>query len=599
MAATAVNDFFTSINGRPVIFDVSLNDTGECPTNSIEDTDVLFITSRAERRFYKFDAINLVEQALEGDFGYSTDLAHTPNKLFMYSPLSSVIIKEFDLQKNPFLLTFNKDISNVKFSAGLHAISDTKLILLQYNVSTRRLDIYESDIVGSAFVNTLKFSSIMGRVVSGDYFLTTTGKFIVTTVKSGAETSNRSYISQYDYSTGALEFDFELTKEISTLSTPWGIFEEGNKIYIADGLGDIFEINSQAPYEIVNVYTLPSFEIEEVIYIDSIQGASQISSRLNTHFQNNASNLPFEVWVAHQNNTLGSTNGSIDVFVNGGVEPYTYLWADGPTTQNRTGLSGGEYSVTVTDSAFHSKTLYIQVTNHSNISITSSKTNDNAGTNAGQITINTVSNGYPPYTYLWNNGDTTNAISGLGEGTYVCKITDNKGYKRLFSFKITKTVPSILSIEGYVLSHQPYSNINPQNPQISLLVKGGAQIYNVQRNGVTHGSFNDFSSNIFGAFAGTTSTYLVTDNLGNTASIDVIVDPYPPQFFITGTKTDDTGGGNGTINIILNNGVGPFTFRWDDSLITTQNRTGLSPGRYKCIAMDSIFNISSKDIVIR
>lgn len=48
MAVTAVNDFFTSINGRPVIFDVSLNDTGECCGPDSFD----FNTSSITNNFY-------------------------------------------------------------------------------------------------------------------------------------------------------------------------------------------------------------------------------------------------------------------------------------------------------------------------------------------------------------------------------------------------------------------------------------------------------------------------------------------------------------------------------------------------------------------
>jgi len=43
-------------------------------------------------------------------------------------------------------------------------------------------------------------------------------------------------------------------------------------------------------------------------------------------------------------------NGSISTTVNGGVTPYTYVWDDAPTTQNRTSVGGGIlYKVTVTD----------------------------------------------------------------------------------------------------------------------------------------------------------------------------------------------------------------------------------------------------------
>ncbi|HMC98230.1 MAG TPA: SprB repeat-containing protein, partial [Flavobacteriales bacterium] len=47
--------------------------------------------------------------------------------------------------------------------------------------------------------------------------------------------------------------------------------------------------------------------------------------------------------------TCGYGNGQITVTVSGGTPPYTYAWADGPTTQDRTGLVPGTYTVTVTD----------------------------------------------------------------------------------------------------------------------------------------------------------------------------------------------------------------------------------------------------------
>ena len=42
-------------------------------------------------------------------------------------------------------------------------------------------------------------------------------------------------------------------------------------------------------------------------------------------------------------------NGSITLTPSGGVTSYTYLWSDGATTQNRSVLGGGDYTVTMTD----------------------------------------------------------------------------------------------------------------------------------------------------------------------------------------------------------------------------------------------------------
>ncbi len=44
-----------------------------------------------------------------------------------------------------------------------------------------------------------------------------------------------------------------------------------------------------------------------------------------------------------------NNNGTITTIQNGGVPPFTFLWSNGSTVQNLTGLSGGVYYVTVTD----------------------------------------------------------------------------------------------------------------------------------------------------------------------------------------------------------------------------------------------------------
>lgn len=119
-------------------------------------------------------------------------------------------------------------------------------------------------------------------------------------------------------------------------------------------------------------------------------------------------------------------DGAIYMSDSSSAPPVTYLWSNGSTTQDITGLSPGTYSVIITDTVC-SFTVYVNVPSPSSLNVSiGSITTVACGGNTGAIDV-IVSGGIPPYIYSWSNGATTQDVSGLAYGTFSLTVTDSAG----------------------------------------------------------------------------------------------------------------------------------------------------------------------------
>jgi PKD repeat protein len=125
-------------------------------------------------------------------------------------------------------------------------------------------------------------------------------------------------------------------------------------------------------------------------------------------------------------------DGSIDVSVEGGLAPYTYLWSTGSTEKDLVDVPAGRYSLTVTDADSSQTVEVFELTQPDSLEIEDVVIEHELDGNAqGSISFE-VKGGVPPYSYAWSNGDTAAHVGGLSAGTYYCTVTDDNGCEREF-----------------------------------------------------------------------------------------------------------------------------------------------------------------------
>lgn len=120
------------------------------------------------------------------------------------------------------------------------------------------------------------------------------------------------------------------------------------------------------------------------------------------------------------------SNGNITLQVSGDPLGYNYLWSNGETTANLSGLGGGIYTVTVTGvSGCQDSASYSILSAGLTAIVSSLDERVCIGDSTGYINLSTTSFGTGNVTFQWSNGATTQNISGLAAGNYSVTVTLN------------------------------------------------------------------------------------------------------------------------------------------------------------------------------
>ena len=274
----------------------------------------------------------------------------------------------------------------------------------------------------------------------------------------------------------------------------------------------------------------------------------------------------------------GGNNGTATVSPNGGAPGYSYSWSNGQTTQIATGLSAGNYNCTITDAnGCTIATGNIFISQPTNLTSTIQQTSVSCnGGGDGTASVN-PSGGTPGYSYSWNNGATTQSISGLSFGSYSCLITDANGCS--ITKNITVTQPNQLLLQSTTIND--VSCFNGNDGDVALIIVGGTTPYTYLWN--TGATVNSLSNLLSGTY-----TCDVTDANGCTIPTISINVNSPTELFysVTTNNVSCMGGNNGSSTVNVSGGTPGYSYSWTNGS-TSQTINNLSAGTYTCTITDA------------
>ena len=268
---------------------------------------------------------------------------------------------------------------------------------------------------------------------------------------------------------------------------------------------------------------------------------------------------------------FGGSDGSLLLTVSG-TSGFSYLWSNGSTSANPTGLQAGSYSVTVTDGNGCTASSTFVVGEASEIQLTTNSSPASCGTADGIASVS-ASGGTPGYTYLWSNGATGASADSLLAGVYSVTVTDSNGCQQTSSVPVSNTgAPT-----GTVMA-SPVACFGDANGEIDLTVIGGVQPYSYLW------STGDTTEDLTGLLPG---TYSVTVNSADgciLTELGIVTEPAALQIGLS--TLPEINGNDGSISANIQGGTAPFSYLWSNGS-TDSTISGLSAGTYSLTVTDA------------
>ncbi len=294
-------------------------------------------------------------------------------------------------------------------------------------------------------------------------------------------------------------------------------------------------------------------------------------------------NFVFAVALTKQDvSCFNGTDGQISSTLQGGLAPFTYTWSNSAgNVTSQTGLAGGNYGVTVTDSKGCQASASVTINIPAQIGITANGNPVTCGGACDGSASATATGGTTPYSYAWNSNppqQLANAVL-LCVGNYNVTVTDFGGCTASATANVANTTTVIITLDSL------------KNVQCFGATNGG--VYLTSTGGQNPLQFawsnNSVTTEDNPNLGPGTYTITVTDNVGCTAgNTYTVTEPTLLTSTIPFTFNPRcNAGSDGIVNVTVGGGVQPYGYLWSPTNATTQNLNNVKAGTHTVTVTDA------------
>ena len=275
----------------------------------------------------------------------------------------------------------------------------------------------------------------------------------------------------------------------------------------------------------------------------------------------------------------GTSSASITPTVNLGTAPYTYLWSNGSTSAQLSGIPAGTYSLQVNDAAGCYEIYTVVINDPYVISFGNILPPTCPGGNNGQAVLNSTGCVcmFSTCTFLWENGITTKPNYTLNEGWASVTITHPNGCVVVDSVLIPNSAP--LVSQSLIQNVSCYGS---GDGAITLLSPQAlAPVTYSWNNGSTVDSISSLSPGNY--------VVVVSDSRPCVDTLSyVISEPNVLSFIVNTMPTLCDNEATGSLSISAIGGNGAYLYSVNNLNSSNNNFAGLAAGSYTINVVDSL-----------